>query len=483
MKMIFIIGWLMVPFSSMANPVIFNKTFGGTANDFAHAIVQTAEGGYIVCGQTDSFGFGSDLKPDMWIVKTDKKGDKEWDKTYGGRESDIAFAIQQTADKGYVVAGTTSSFGKGYPAIWILKLDAKGDSLWSVRIEGSVVSTARSIVQTSDGGYVIAGSGKENIIKLNGNGQREWGRKYGWVCYAIEQTEDGGYIAAGDTIFRPQEWDYIPALTLFKLDREGYKEWSNPLGAKFLGIGSSVQQTTDGGYIFAGDSIAEKSPYDHSHYALAVKLDKEGKVVWKHAGPEHSSTQSICETANGNYAATGNVLDENHGLNVLICLLDQNGGEKWRKSYGSITQWEYGSSIRQATDMGFIVAGQTESAGAGRYDLWLLKLDENGNLIPTGIPDPACNGNENQLRVKNFPNPIGLCTTLTFYLPEPEFVTLRVFDPSGKILETKNCGFFAAGESVIVWKRQNLPGGVYAFRIETSKMASSLKFILASSAD
>lgn len=478
MKKILLLLWGFLPFPLMADQVIFNRTFGGSGNDFAHAVVQTADGGFIVCGQTDSYGFGTDLRPDMWIIKLDPKGDKEWDKTYGGREADAAFAIQQTTDMGYVVAGTTSSFGKGYPAIWILKLDAKGDSVWSAWFEGSQVSTARSIVQTSDGGYIIAGSGKENILKLDKEGKKEWGKKYGWVFYAIEQTNDGGYVAAGDSIFKPQEWSYIPSLTVVKLDREGNREWKNPYGNSFLGSAFSVHQTTDGGYILSGDSIAEKSAWDHSHYAFAAKLDKDGKTVWKHFGPENSAAQSICQTGNGGYAAAGNRLDEDNGMNVFIFMVDKKGKEKWEKSYGSTPQWEYASSIQQTTDKGFVVAGQTESSGAGFYDVWILKVDGKGELKSAEISDPVTLQHESPLLIQNYPNPFIQSTTLTFSLPEPEFVTLRILDISGRTVETISCGYFPSGESSIIWERRNLPGGIYLFRLEAGKLSGSGQFIL-----
>jgi hypothetical protein len=479
MKRIIFIVWLLVPLPLLvANQEVFNKTFGGTENDFGHTAVQTAEGGYIVCGQTDSYGFGSNLKPDMWIIKLDPRGNTEWEKTYGGKEADVAFAIQQTADLGYIVAGTTSSFGKGYPSIWIIRLDAKGDSVWSAWFEGSVVSTARSVAQTADGGYLISGSGKENILKLDKNGKREWGKKYSWVLCAVEPTSDGGCIAAGDTIYKPQNWGYIPALTVVKLDSAGNKEWSNPLGDRFLGSAFSVQQTSDGGYIVSGDSIAEKSAYDHSHYALAVKLDKQGKIAWKYFGPEYSAAQSIRQTENGGYTAAGNTLDADHGMNVLVFRLDYNGKEKWQKSYGNPTLWEYASSISQTSGKGFIVAGQTESSGAGRYDIWVLKLDENGNFEPTAIPGMEKEYPQKQLFVQNYPNPFSQSTTITFNLPEPEFVTLHVYDISGRISETLDCGYFPPGESSVEWRRKNRTGGILLFRLEAGKWSGTGRFVI-----
>jgi hypothetical protein len=478
MKKILLILQFLVPLATNADLVTFNKTFGGPLNDYAHCIRQTADGGYIVSGQTDSYGFGTNLRPDMWIVKLDKTGNKEWDKTFGGREQDIAYSVQQTKDMGYIVAGSTSSFGKGYPSIWIIKLDAKGDSIWSRIYEGSIVSVAFSVRQTADSGYIVAGLGKENILKLDKHGNKEWGKHYSRVLYSVEPTADGGYIAAGDTIFKPQEWDYIPSLYVIKLDREGNREWSNPLGKNYLGSASSIQQTADGSYIFSGDSIGIKSEFNHSHYSLAAKLDKNGKISWKYYGSEYSANQSIRQTEDEGYIAAGNTMDNENGMNFSIVLLDKYGNKKWEKSYGNMAQWEYASSIQQISGGGYIVAGQTESYGAGRYDMWIIKLDENGNLETTGIFDPGSNNSCGLLLSQNYPNPFHQSTTIAFQLPEYGFVTLTIYDISGKKVKTVISGHLPPGESKVEWTPGNLSDGLYMYRLQFGEYVRSKSLIL-----
>ena len=238
---------LLTAYAEHGDTTTFVKTFGSIENDYAYHIQQTSDSGYIVAGQTDSYGSGSPMKPDVWIIKLDIFGNKEWEKTFGGEEGDGAFFIQETTDKCYILAGTTSSYGNGHPSIWIIKLNSEGDSIWTRLYEGKVVSTAQSIKQTADGGYIIAGRGNENIIKLDTNGEIQWGKHFGWLFYSVQQTKDNGYIAVGDTIFQQQEWSYIPSQYIIKLDRAGTKEWLNPLGDDFTGRAVSVEQTTDGG--------------------------------------------------------------------------------------------------------------------------------------------------------------------------------------------------------------------------------------------
>ena len=485
MKKIYIITILIFPLSIFANTIVFNKTFGGSENDFAYSIKQTRDGGYIVAGQTDSFCNGSSLKPDMWIIKLDKMGNKEWDKTYGEFEKgDGAFCVQQTTDEGFIVVGTTSSYGEGYPSIWIIKLDTNGDSLWTKIYEGPIVSSAYSIQQTTDGGYIVAGKGKENILKLDRNGNKEWGKHFGWIFYSVEQTSNGGYIVAGDSIYHQLEWDYIPSLSIINLDENGNKEWSNPLGDDFLGRANSIQQTTDGGYIIAGDSVGFKSNFDYSHYLMVIKLDESGNKQWNYFGGEYSGAQSIQQTADGGYIVAGNTTDDGHGLDFLIIKLDENGNEQWIKIYGSSSGWEYASSIQQTSDGGYIVAGQTDSYGTGRYDMWILKLDENGNGPgPVGIS----NSNNDQFKgfslSQNYPNPFNPVTTIEYQLPTDAYVTLRIFNITGELVETLIEEQQIAGYHKIQWNGRDetdntVAGGLYLYHLRADGFSQSNKMVL-----
>ncbi|MFI5296046.1 MAG: hypothetical protein ACHQ0Y_13605 [Thermodesulfovibrionales bacterium] len=151
------------------------------------------------------------LGEDLWLFKLDKDGNIQWQKTYGGIADDWANSLQQTTDGGYIVAGTTYSFGDGFNDGWILKLDANGNIQWQKTYGGTV----QSILQTADGGYIVAGStsiGADNgdawILKLDGNGNIQWQKAIGNSAKAegakaVRQTPDGGYIVAGDiqTVF------------------------------------------------------------------------------------------------------------------------------------------------------------------------------------------------------------------------------------------------------------------------------------------
>ena len=132
----------------------WDKTFGGTGYDRAWSVQQTSDGGYIIAGDTNSYGAGSG---DFWLVKTDSSGKKQWDKTFGGTGYDRAFSVQQTSDSGYILAGGTWSYDMGFRDFWLVKTDSSGNKQWDKTFGGTGYDRANSVQQSSDGGYIIAG--------------------------------------------------------------------------------------------------------------------------------------------------------------------------------------------------------------------------------------------------------------------------------------------------------------------------------------
>ncbi len=186
----------------------FNKTFGGSGGDHAYSIQQTSDGGYILAGDTNSFGAGG---CDFWLIKTDANGNTVWDKTFGGSEDDWAHDVQQTSDGGYILAGITYSYGAGDRDAWLIKTDVNGIKQWDKTFGGSGGDGAFSVQQTSDGGYILAGytnsygAGNEGfwLIKTDANGIKQWDKTFGGSgseeAWSVQQTSDGGYILAGGT--------------------------------------------------------------------------------------------------------------------------------------------------------------------------------------------------------------------------------------------------------------------------------------------
>ena len=186
----------------------WNKTYGGTYTDEAYSLVETSDGGYALTGYTTSFGAGSE---DFWLVKTDMAGNMEWNKTYGGTGYDESHSLIQTADGGYAIAGSTQSYGGG--DFWFVKADANGNEQWNKTYGGTMAEAAFSIIQTIDGGYALtgvtfsygAGSKDAWLVRTDANGNAQWNKTYGGTdfdgAYSLVETSDGGYALAGYTAY------------------------------------------------------------------------------------------------------------------------------------------------------------------------------------------------------------------------------------------------------------------------------------------
>ncbi|MBD3316123.1 MAG: hypothetical protein GF344_10070, partial [Chitinivibrionales bacterium] len=268
-----------------ATPIqVWQKTYSGGKSERLHSVRPTNDGGYILCGSTESV---SDGEEDVLLLKTDSNGERQWFKTFGAQWSDVGYCAIQTNDGGYVVVGVTIKGNEGTESIFVRRTDGNGNMVCTKNIGGGEQDIAYSIDQSVDGGFIIAGwtrsqgsNGSALLVKLNNAGDQEWVQMFGgteWdAFYSVSQTGDNGYIAAGET--KSVGRGGSDAL-LCKVDENGSRQWMETFGKRQDESGFCAAQTADGGYILVGKTTAYDSEHDDEDILL-IKTDAHGSEEW-----------------------------------------------------------------------------------------------------------------------------------------------------------------------------------------------------------
>ncbi len=354
----------------------WQRLLGGSGEDWGSAVQQTTDGGYILLGSSFSSESGDVTgvnhgAADLWVVKVDGAGAIQWQRLLGGDRGDSGHSVQQTADGGYILLGTSSSSANGDVAgtnhgtdtddLWVVKLDAGGTIQWQQLLGGSEIEDGWSLQQADDGGYVLLGSSGSSasgnvtgtnhgvvdlwVVKLSSLGAIQWqrllggsGAEYGW---SAQQTADGGSIllgsssssASGDVTGTNHDGGLLPGnistdFWVVKLDAAGAIQWQELLGGDRDDFGRSIRLTADGGYILLGESWSSASGdvtgTRHGEWDLwAVKLSEAGAIQWQRllGGRGSDNAGSILQAADGGYvlfgdstsSANGDVAGTNHG--------------------------------------------------------------------------------------------------------------------------------------------------------------------------
>jgi hypothetical protein len=294
--------------------LLWNKSYGGPEFDYGYSVRQTRDGGYIVVGTTMSFGNGSN---DVYLVKTDGEGNLQWQSTYGGALRDEGLSVVEATDGGYIIAGFTYSFGNLNRSVYLVRVDGSGSLLWQRTYGGPYGSAAISIEPTLDGGYVMAGymENAKNIkdayvLKVDADGNEQWEKAFGGehdrYAYMARQTDDGGYIVTGYEQYGPG----ASGIILLKADGDGDLLWQKAIGDGKKGY--NVYPARDGGFIVIGvykNSLADghKPIYE----GLLVKTSATGSVEWQktYGGDKDIFIRTGVPTSDGGLAIVGSAGD------------------------------------------------------------------------------------------------------------------------------------------------------------------------------
>ncbi len=345
-----------------------NKSFGGSYDDELYSIQPTSDAGYIATGRTKSYG---ENDYDLYLIKTDKSGNILWQKNYGGAREDEGYSVEETADGGYIVAGRTRSYGSGMYDVWLVMVDPSGEKTWDKTFGGALDDEASSIKKTSDGGFIIAGSTKSYgsgmydlwLIRIDRFGSKLWDKTFGGagddMGDSIQVIGDEGFVVAGTTA----SWGNGDVdLLLMKIDSNGNELWTKTFGGEGSernpwSRGWQVLKTADGGYAMLGST----NSFGSGGYDIwFVKTDANGdKIIDRvYGGTYDEEGGSLVVTAEGDHILIGSTNSfGSGGYDAWLILADQNGEKIWDQTFGSKLD-DKGYSVIQTDDGSALFAGK-----------------------------------------------------------------------------------------------------------------------------
>ena len=380
--MLVLVGLLLAGRPVMAQPAAeWRVTLGGAADEFAHAVALAGDGGYVIAGETRSYGAGgADGRRNGWLVKLDAQGKRQWARAYGGAASDVIYDVQRTSDGGYILAGGSEAAGpggnapdgnSGYPPqsdFWLIKTSANGRAQWERRYGG---------LESAAAGDAATGTSPAAPAPL-----RE-------TAYAVRQTRDGGYVLVGKSVGSSGS-----GVWLLRAGPDGERLWSRNPGVAAAAEAHAVAETADGGFIIAGHAETSSRGAD----ALLIKTDANGNTVWtkSYGGRYHDEARALVLTADGGFALAGFTGSYGAGLSDFWLLkTGPDGVRQWQNAYGGVAD-DAAHALAQTGDGGFALAGWSESfSGGGRFQV--VKTGPSGRqqwrrAYPQSGPAPAGGG-------------------------------------------------------------------------------------------
>lgn len=382
-KSIILVFILFSVYFSNAQVVKFEKVYGGNGYDYAYSVSQTYDRGYIVAGATTSFGNGS---TDAYILKTDSLGVPLWQKTFGGINIDQAYSIKETTDSGLVIAGYTNSFGAGGYDMYVIKTNKYGDTTWTRTYGGTNWDFAYSIEQTTDGGYIIAGgtysygSGNEDmyLVKINSIGDTLWTKTYGGInedeARNVIQTSDGNYILTG---YSKSHGDINGDFYTVKTSNNGDTLWTNKYGGASEDLAFDLLESFNGEIIVGGKT---KSLGSGDFDGFVIKLSPAGSFISSelYGGAEEDVITSIVQSEGGRFASVGHTFTYGFGLGTSEFLLYvENPYNGFHSTTFGGNKMEKAYSMSNTKDNGYIICGNSSSY-SNLDHIYLVKTDSNG---------------------------------------------------------------------------------------------------------
>ena len=449
------------------------KSYGDTSADDANYVIQTADSGYAMTGPSYSYGGQTVL-----LIKTDATGTVQWAKTYGtgdGSSDASSSSMKQTADGGYIITGYVSNYGAGNDDYYLLKTDASGNIQWSKTYGGGGNDDAACVALTGDGGYIVCGTttsfgdttmGNIYVVKTDATGTLQWSKDYGSndgmdMGNSIQQTTDGGYIIGGVTM-GPAFGEFA---ILIKTDNTGAITWTKAYGTGDASSDASaafVQQTADSGYVFTG-YISNYGAGSDDYYL--VKTNANGDTVFTKTYGSSSAEDAyfVTQTTDNGYIVAGNTFGFHVGGQHLYLVKTD--------SMGNTPCHQYNTATTINTSVTFTVYPTVDTVSTGGVATTVTVISATGGgptdfcANTSGVNPVAANAD-----IQVYPNP----SSGQFQITSSTLIqNLEVYDITGRTVYTRQIN--ADNTSIDLTGHAK---GVYLIRLYTGDESTVKKIVV-----
>ncbi len=460
---------------------LWTKTYGGTYDDYGFSVRECANKDFIIAGHTKSFGVGG---RDIYLVRIDTDGDTLWTKTYGGTGYDYGRSVQECADSGFIITGHTMSFGAGYSDVYLIKTNSTGNTLWTKTYGETDFDYGYSVQECANGNFIIAGyTGFDDslqdvyLIKTDSNGDTLWIKTYGGTnsdkSYSVEECVDSGFIIVGET--KSFGTDSLENIYLIKTDSNGDTLWTKTYGGTDSDKGYFVKECTDSGFIIVGETKFSGTDLEDVYL---IRTDLNGDTLWTktYGGTDSDKGYSVQECADSGFIIVGYTSSFGDG-NVYLIKTNTDGDTLWTKTYGG-TKYDEGNSVQECAGGGFIIAGYTNSFGAGKNDVYLIKIGPE-----VGVEEKILKQIQYD-KLEIYPNPCFRNALIKYGLSEKTNITLELYNISGKLVKNLYSGTQKKGEHTIninnvgTHYSMSLPNGIYFIKFETGNFKETKKLTI-----
>jgi len=460
--------------SSQEQPIQFIKHYGDACPDFGLSVDNTSDGGYILLGHTQNFiATGHQM---LYLIKVDSFGNQQWQQVLGGNNFDFGQSVKQTTDGGFILFGFTNSFGAGGYDMYLVKTDSTGNLQWQQTYGDTANDYGYSVAQTPDGGYILAGStrsyGSGNLdaalIKTDSSGNQQWAKYFGGSDndggYSVSLSNDGGYILSGYTY---NFGAVLDDAMLVKTDSAGNQQLLKHYGGAGNDRALTVMQTLDNGFILGGYT---NSFGNGSEDMYMIKTDSLGIQQWykTFGGTFSDKAFSVDSVGKNGYVIAGSTASYGAGANdMYLVKTDTAGNFLWQKTFGGVYD-DAGFCVKQTSDLGFITIGNTISFSPNSYnDVFLVKTDTAGNA--TGIP-LFDNAGNTELFV--YPNPANNFLSIELNNNNSVLSTVSICNIQGQqLLKTQLL------QSISIIDISFLADGIYFLKVENEDNVAVKKFV------